>query len=306
MDEPYILLTPENGLANRIRSIASCLVLANHLKYKLYVNWTISTGFDHTKFTDLFNKFDKVELISSCDYESLSNKSFNLSEVYDGLCDTCSSQFNKDVYTHKLFKKEFKYIKLRCSNYIPWAIPSKIISENIPNFKNTYTDILANIIPSNYVLFKSLKVIDSFEKQKVIGIHIRAGDATSSKNMHNGMYSNKVQQTIFDFVKNNSFKFFLCTDEKRIHDLYYDNFKDRMFCYKKSFVKSEYGKEKQGQVDAMIELYILSKTNNVLLTSPSSFAKLSVDLSTNGRYLVNKSIFNSSENIQKLNQILNQ
>ena len=78
-------------------------------------------------------KFDKVELISSSDYESLSKKSFDLSEVYDSLCDTCSSKFNKDAYTHKLFKKELKHIKLRCSNYIPWAIPNKIISENIPN-----------------------------------------------------------------------------------------------------------------------------------------------------------------------------
>lgn len=306
MNESYILLTPENGLANRIRSVASCLVLANHLKYKLYVNWTKGPGFDNTKFNDLFSKFDKVELISSSDYESLSKKSFDLSEVYDSLCDTCSSKFNKDEYTHKLFKKELKHIKLRCSNYIPWAIPNKIISENIPNFKNAYTNILVNIIPSNYVLFKSLKVIDSFEKQKVIGIHIRSGDATSSKNIHSDMYSDKVQQKIFEFVKNNSFKFFLCTDEKRIHDVYYNNFKHRMFFYKKSFVNSEYGKEKQGQLDAMIELYILSKTNNVLLTSPSSFAKMAVDLNSNGHYLVNKTILNSCGNIQKLNQILNQ
>lgn len=306
MNESYILLTPENGLANRIRSVASCLVLANHLKYKLYVNWTKGVGFDNTKFNDLFSKFDKVELISSSDYESLSKKSFDLSEVYDSLCDTCSSKFNKDAYTHKLFKKELKHIKLRCSNYIPWAIPNKIISENIPNFKNAYTNILANIIPSDYVLFKSLKVINSFEKQKVIGIHIRGGDAKSAKNIHSDMYSNKVLQKIFEFVKNNTFKFFLCTDEKRIHDEYYDSFKDRMFYYSKTFVKSEYGKEKQGQIDAMIELYILSKTNSVLLTSPSSFAKLATDIDKNSKYIVNESILNSCNNVEKLRQIMSE
>lgn len=304
MDEPYILLTPENGLANRIRSIASCLVLATHLKYKLYVNWTNGPGFDNTKFGDLFSKFDKVELISSSNYESLSKKSFDLSEVYDSLCDTCSSKLNKDVYTHKLLKKELKHIKLRCSNYIPWAINNKILSDNIPDFKNKYKDILFQIVPSNFVLSESLKVIDCFKDQKVIGIHLRGGDATSSKNVNNNMYSDKIQQKIFNFVKENSFKFFLCTDELKIHESYFNNFKDRMFFHNKLFVKSEYGKEKLGQTDAMIELCILSKLNSVLLTSPSSFAKLAVDMNKSGKYHVNQTILNSSENIQKLKQIL--
>jgi hypothetical protein len=300
----YLVINPTNGLGNRVRSLASFAVLADELKLPLFVHWSKSSGFDDTSISELF-KTDDINFIDTHTWNDIKSKSFSISDHIEGVCENYIDSVYKDKrvhYINKVLTGGFKQMTATSSNLLSWAFGIYEVDKHIKNFSGKYKTQLSKLKPSDKVINAAQSTLDTFSKN-IIGVHIRQGDATSHKNQWSKMYSDKTLIAINDHFDKTNTQIFLCTDDQKTLNQMLNRYGNRIIHYTKTFVDSLYGETKKGQFDAMVELYLLSQTNKILATSPSSFAKLAADWS-NKNYFSTQPIILATGNPKKMIQIL--
>ena len=290
LSDNYIALKPYNGLGNRFRSIASCILLSNYLKIPLYVYWTSTRGFDDTKLSEIIDydnlkrRYD-IGLIDASDWKQIRNESIKLETKFSLLheqspftSDTSVDREHterKEEYIENIFTSKWKKLSLKTGNSLNWVFESRY-DEVLPEHWIEHSKILKEIKPSKKVLSMSSQTIKKFG-DNVLGVHIRRGDATNTDfySEHKNKYSSDVSKYIKrtkELLNSKYKKVFVATDCKDSLELFKKTFNDRCIIYEKNFNESVWHKQKQGQLDARVEQHLLSCTDYLLTSEWSTFS----------------------------------
>ena len=286
----FIAIAPENGIGNRLRALCSYKVLAKFLDVPFYVFWRKTAGFDETELDELIDLEDfDCRLINELQWREIRNNSTHIDKKISGVfekdintADTSVSKEDEllhDEYVTKFMTKQIKCLSVRTSNSfcVPFFGKSDShISKYKFNFWLEYKKIIQSLVPSLLVYEKAKHTLSLFNKDTV-GIHIRRGDATNKKNPN--CYNYGVHPKFFDkeiariLGTSSDTKIFLATDSVECSSRLSKKYGDKIIIHDKQFVESEFNSEKGGQIDAMVELFLLSKTQTMYATSWSTFSE---------------------------------
>ncbi len=253
------------GLANRMRAVASGYTLAKHHKKQFIIIWEQSYGMN-CDFFDLFDLIPEINIKNSSQNQKLkdsNNKNFIRKNIirflnkYYGY-DTClinetsikNFRFNEQLQAKELNGKKNIYIRT-CHQLAPikeWFFQPR--------------QELKNIIK------KRKEIIG----KNTVGLHIRRTD--NRKSIEKSPLSLFIE-AIKEEIKNDStIKFYLATDSKDISTALIEIFGEYILYFPCNLDRNS----KEGVQDALIELYTLASTKKVYGSYWSSFSETAAAL----------------------------
>ena len=285
--EKTLVVSTKNGLCNRLRSIASGYVLAQHYDRSFKVLWTQEGSYSvgYTSWNDLFDsppldlmdEFPKNGAFFGKKEGGEPLELFHLplvvekDLVHDGDvqaygrlrgCRRPGSEVWIDI------PSSFSQVTLQAIQNIR---PSEMSAYEFYNKKREFYKLL---IPKRPIL----EEIDRFAKnftEKTIGVHIRAGDL-----LENRWKKKEPSYLNFEIMMRKCLKedretiFFLCSDSYEVISYFKRSFPRRILTYDQNRFKQD--KIERFSVDgtknALIELFLLSKTKKLIGTKFSSFS----------------------------------
>ena len=283
----YLALKAINGLGNRIRAYIFYKVLAKKLNRKFYLCWEKTIGFDDTPFDKMFATDES--LISDSIFNKMQKKSINLNDFIQQSKCKQYEEFKGNQYSEHSHKKsvienvrKYNFLMSDFSTRQYKDVPLTIETSNLiwPNFLGYEDDF-------NYELSR-LKLSPEYQKmvsaitcnfnKNTYGIHIRKGDAVDKNNpdSHNYLeshddkhFTNTMDKLI---ATHDDAKFFLATDGKETFDKFKAIYGNRIIENpNKNFHVSKYNTSKDGQLDALIDMFCLANTKIIIGTSWSTF-----------------------------------
>lgn len=274
--DKYFIVKPINGLANRLRVLMSYEIIADKLKIPYYVYWSPSIGFDNTNLFDIIN-YPNFNLATKTDWEETRPHSFQIDKKIANSSEYKVSVSNqKKLFAKFLLNKKFCKITGELSNLPNWCFNNELLKV-IPDHKILYKEQIRKIKVSDHIKNKSQRTLQMF-CSNTLGVHIRLGDSCDERNLKHKFHTKNTFSDILEICKNHAGKIFVSTDDKDSLNFFKENLKEKIIHTDKEFVESKYGSQKYGQIDAMVDLYLLSKTKFMLPTSPSSFGKFASDM----------------------------
>jgi hypothetical protein len=188
-------------------------------------------------------------------------------------------------------------------------VNNRIIYKYIPDYDNLYCNYFNKL-----VLNKNLQVIVNQNlaniPENTVGVHIRQGDFHHMNHIPIYRYYNsyKTQEyfdkLVADYVNEGKYVY-ICTDTKSYLDKYIKLYGDKIKYYQKSFVDSILNQEKNGQIDAIIELWIMRNLKEINTDDLSSFGfhcKINLDNTLKSNNLIHTGSFDTFE-INQNNEI---
>ena len=278
----FLAVCPVNGLANRFRVLVAYRILADYLKLPYLVRWDSSVGFDDTKLSDLLHEPEKklgFGYVDKSDWNFMRENSFKIDENVTGVSECGveqSKHSKKDAYTGYIMSGSPRRMTSCASNLPCWSFGSYYESA-IPNHKQLYKNLARGIEVSNYVKQLASESLSMFG-EKTMGVHIRMGDATSKQNPKHKYHSISSVSEILQTCDRYNDTIYLSTDDEYVLDMFCEKLGNKIIYRTKKFVESNLNERKLGQLDAMVDMYLLSRTNSMLPTSPSSFGKFASDM----------------------------
>ncbi|HSI74663.1 MAG TPA: hypothetical protein VK957_02160 [Lunatimonas sp.] len=269
MKKTQFVLKPQSGLGNRIRAISSFIYMKNLVDADLHVIWEPDNSLN-ANFLDLFK----------------SNPNFTLSES--------RFKFNVFLTRNKLVNSKFSFLRSIVGVYNNLII--KLIGFDVLLLENDISKNKLNLITEICKQNKKILIISGGDileykegvqsfvptdeitstinrellgfKKHMIGIHIRRTDHTISiANSPLYLYENKISEYI---QKVSETGFFLATDDPNIESHFKEKFPGLMFTHEKTFGRDS----KEGIVDAVIDLFLLSKTEKIYGSYWSSYSEM--------------------------------
>ena len=259
----FLYLKPIHGLCNRINLINSAVSFCKENGHVLKVAWLPSQGFDNTEFLELFEKVDSsfFQLISKKEYNQAASKNFSLeNKVYQDP-ETFEYVFSDEKVALLNKMRAFSFC------YTGWASLSWLF----PDLEETQV-FYESLKPSKEIKPR----VRALEKglQGSVGIHIRTGDALKSN------YGFRYGGTLNSFIRAmgsypQGQKFFLATDSGLVEQAIKTEFPGRVITQKKKFVSATVTEadEKPFQKAAVVDLFALAKTKEIIGTGFSTFGK---------------------------------
>jgi len=256
-----VIVRPCFGLANRIEGVTSAWVLARRFKLPLAMLWQPGAYWDDHQWTDLFQ--NEIETIDRSEYEAA---------IAEGL--PLASDWIK-----------------RISQDDPATVPRRIREEGVIHDDGYYN--LVGMFRSHGVrirgcrrlrrkFYRGLRPVPSiakevdefvkrsFRKRRVIGLHIRRGDAMSGPNRE--QYAPSTDAAFERIIAERPWAhFYLATDDCDTERRFRERYGVRIITYLKEWVESEVDKPKSGQRAALVEMLILSRTREIFGTRWSTF-----------------------------------
>ncbi len=273
----FFLVKPVYGLGNRLRVLFSFAAIAKLTNKELYVYWGPSEGFDSTHFNDLFINDFNFNFIDINNYNELVKNARDWKNSYDVEYDESNStpkiNFNEKVDLESKFYEwnNFFYEGFREFRSTIFKL-NKELGRDYEYEKGMFYKSLK---PSKSIQ-SILNAFDEINNTNYISVHIRRGDATNSSpfNKHFLKSSDQIflDKVNTEFRINNNIKLFLATDDESVLNFYRKEFGDNVIYYSKDFQESIWAKEKLGQVDACIELFLLSRGQKIYGTNWSTFS----------------------------------
>lgn len=257
-----ININDKKGLGNRFTSLITSLRLSEKFNREFYVYW-IKNKECNCELEDLFeNKFKKYE-------GEITKDEFNNMCYHKNL-----SPIIKNTNSENLFVRSCGFVGCdEDKNYIKL------------NNRFKYEDFSLEFVAEFKKYFKLLKpkkeilnILDKFPKEFDISIHIRL-----TGNSYGLDCKTEVIEKIKKMDKNKSI--FVCSDDINIYEeinkivpIYWYNKKE--VNEKKHFGNTD-GTNKQMMIDALIDIYLLSRGKTIYVSPNSSFCKISYFLSDN-------------------------
>lgn len=274
----YFICRPINGLANRLRVLFSYKIIADYLKLPFYVYWTESNGFDDSQLADLILVSD-FEFVDESEWFEHRPVSFQIDKRIVGTSEyklSSSNQTKSESMATKLMSGTFTKITAEVSNLPNWSFNNALVNK-IPNHKKLYKKLVRSLSVSDKVKTESQRTMKLFDGD-VLGVHLRFGDAMDFRNPKHKLHTKNNLEKIIDVCKNHIGKVFVSTDDQEVLEMFKNKLPNKLLFREKQFVESKLNEKKQGQFDAMVDLYLLSQTDYMLPTSPSSFGKFASDV----------------------------
>lgn len=284
----YLAIKVINGLGNRMRAYAFYKALAGKLNRKLLLCWTKTIGFDDTHFNSFFS--NEENLITEKEFNKIRGESINLNDFIQLSKCKQYEENEGNVYNEGTHRKEV-VANLKKYNFNIWNfklanncnLPLSIITSNLvwPTFlgiENEFIYELRNLKLNEYVKQLVEHSVSKYSKH-TYGMHIRKGDVMDAKNpdsleyleSHDDNYFIKIIEDIIS--KNKNARFFLATDCKRTSNNFKKRFRNHIIENDlKSFHESKYNEVKGGQIDALADMYCLSRTKKIFGTTWSTFS----------------------------------
>lgn len=262
-----LTLVPIGGLANRIYAITSAIAFCKDYDVKLRIIWFKDKGMgaDFHSLFDLSSEVDKskVEIIDAKWYHYIYDRprkrNLWLPFVIQTFCFNYR-YYEKNVLQKLNIDKLAEYIKRNKSIYLV-------------AYYNFY-----NVEKFNFLLLKSAiservdQIACSFSQKRTIGIHLRRTDNIDS--IKNSPLSLFVIGMDKEIASNPDIHFYIASDSMNEKLELQKQYGDRIIMSLKEVQRNN----KDGIIDALIELYILSRTCKIYGSAHSSFSTLAASI----------------------------
>lgn len=268
-----IILMPRAGLGNRMRAISSFIHLKEKINANLYILWFPDSGLN-AEYHDLFESNPHFKVIEDRNkFKILFTKRGGLNhanapirKIFRAYNDLVKKIVNVDaIINEDDVQKGYLHVE-------------NIIKNHETVFVNTSNEIIDNIEglrtfqPTPDVMTKVNTTLEKFP-ETTIGIHIRRTDHNIAiKNSPLHLFENKIS---WYCRQSKNLKFFIATDDQSVEKKLNQKFKGRCIFYNKTFGRNS----KEGIIDAVVEMYLLSKTQKLYGSFWSSFSIISAKIS---------------------------
>ena len=259
-------IKPMGGLANRMRAIASAYNLACDCDRKLKVIWYPLSELNAT-FSDLFLTDNLPFDLYECNffdfwfkYSEPRKKNLYISKIYQ--------IFNKDLYLSDCDKSINEFIEKNEEMInIVKLYNNPIISSGLDFYKSS-KDVYDKIFtPTPEVQYYIDKYIGLFDKN-TIGVHIRRTDNKESiKHSPLNLFVERMKNIIKINPENS---YYVASDDETIKKYLCNIFGEKIIMSDFKLVRNK----KIAIIQAVAELYLLSKTKMILGSYYSSFSEL--------------------------------
>lgn len=262
-----IYLNLQSGICNQLIPLISVIRICEKKGLKLNLNLSkLKMCGENSKYNlfDFFTikfKYNNFEIINEKVINIGGWKSYTLENLVKPI------HFDKVCHIQGLKNDNLKL-------YNPY--PCK----NIKKCKLLYE--LSNIIKNNLFINNNInnkikQNLEQFNNNKIIGLHLRTKDGSFVDFFHKNR--KKLYLFIFNILKKNkSYKIYLSCDDIKIEKNIKYIFKDKILILKYpsgNKYEDKYNNNYFGVINSIIELYTLSKVNNLYGTPGSSFSFMS-------------------------------
>lgn len=268
MKKKYILLVPVGGLANRMKAIDSAVALRERTNSDLHIVWFRDSGLN-CRFDQLFERIDipgvtvtEATFPDLLRYDRPRRKNLFLPRLFQ------QWQFDSRIYemqTLQLFYNNFDFYN--------WAAN-----------RNVYIAAFVYFYPAPkdwdcFSIFKPLPdLAQEIESRRAgfgtntIGVHIRRTDnAISIAQSPTHLFINRMEK---ELEQNNDTTFYLATDSEEEKAFIIERFGEKiLFSTQKADRNTPAGIQ-----EALIELYLLSHTQQVLGSVHSSYSETAAQI----------------------------
>jgi hypothetical protein len=263
-----IIVKPQAGLGNRMRVINSCIVLQkrNVGAGEIKLVW-VKDNMLNCAFTDLFQPIENVTLIDSNYF--LTYFSFFQNQKTLSLKQHLKKRLLHPIARRYAYHDNQGIMSVRFdANY--WDTTKKHF------LIDSYSDFYAPAYGNYYYLFKPVvelqEKITNQLKQFVgrgIGVHVRRTDNLNSiEKSKDQLFINCMHKRL---EKNNKTLFFLSSDDLKTQELFKKEFGDNLIT---RFNKELNRNDKNGIRDALVDLYVLAGTKEIIGSYGSSFSRI--------------------------------
>lgn len=274
MEKIRLILKPRAGLGNRMRAIASFIHLKNELNAELFVIWEPDKTLN-AHYKDLFETNPHFTLLDSYSEYKILITRYRLTGREFFLIGPLVRLYNNFVkkiikVDYLIFdldiKKGYDHVKSVCKNHQTVFINTGgSISEDTEGLRTFVpTTRIRTIINDNLKRFS----------ENMIGIHIRRTDHKRSiENSPRILFEQKIEHYLNRHHHN--VYFFLATDDPEIERFLQKKYGNNVVTYSKTFGRDS----SKGIIDAVVDLYLLSKTSKIYGSFWSSYSVIAAKLS---------------------------
>lgn len=263
-----LVVSPENGMANRLKALASGYAVAKATKRKLVIDWHADPEHFPLQFEQLFE--NKLETLDS---ELKTQKNAIGWYSWDGK--NGSKNMDDIVYD----KREIVYVFTQ-GNIIPSAI-------NSGSWWRDYKEFLRDLKPNQQVrsAIQDFETMHFKNGEMLVGVHYRGWAFTAGADRHwdlrppgYDIFSNELERTIADYDHN--VLFFVATDKPEFIAAMKNKFGSKRVVSRDSNPDRN---TLEGLQNALIEWYLLGKTEFVIGTTGSTFSDTASLLTKTGK-----------------------
>lgn len=275
-----------SGLNNKIVPLLSLLRIAKKENRKIKCCWGEDAYINKSifSFLDLFNEIDGIEFINH--YEYMNNFNDRNSKVYnrDG------SDRNRDEIIYKedkndiiVFNKIVHLISYPTDNVINNYVPYPRVMKETTQIISELREVIKNLKPVNEIQCKINNITCDFEENNVIGLHIRTTD---------GGFTDIPSKDVFGFIynlldTNKDAKIYISCDTLSLENEIKKKFSNNILYFSNPFGENysdKFNRSSWGTINAVCEMFILSKCNKFYGT-PGSSLSFMVWLLRNDKFL---------------------
>ena len=253
----------EGGLANRIKSLVSCIKLGIENNENYYVKWNI------------LDNYKKNNHILNCEFNKLFSNNIEINvydknfKIYNHHClvitdnDNITNNFN--TFNSNLKKKKFtKNDKLnRNIDFMYNDIPENVKINYIKYFK---------ILKLNKKLEQEVNTFSKKFNDKTISIHIRSWNRNGEGERRKGLF--KLNKYIEIMNKYPNYNFYLSSDSSKVIEELKNKYQERLIIYPRKTSLDNSRDFPEGVEEDLIELYLLSKNNFIIGSHFSTFTEV--------------------------------
>lgn len=267
-----LLINPIGGLANRMRTLAGGISLANELGVDFRVIWL--------KNWEIAASFDDVFELPAC----LEGHIEVPGNIRYSLC--YSIPRKKNLWVTSLSLRKFGLSLFDCKKPLSTILEGDNSNEKLKEMvkatlwqgKDCFIQGGTNIYDYSVDTYRGLFVLRRELQAKVdsvmarlgddsVGVHIRRTDNLESiKHSPESLFEREMEKTIAD---NPSVKFYLATDSDDVKSYFTRKFEDKVITCRSTARRDT----KDGIMDAAVEMYVLSRTKKILGSYYSSFSE---------------------------------
>lgn len=263
-----IIAKPQAGLGNRMRVINSCIVLQNRNvdAGEIKLVWKTDNMLN-CAFTDLFQPIENITLINSNYF--LRYFSFFKNQKTLSVKQHLKKRILHPIARRYAYHDNHGMLQVRFdANY--WDTTKKHF------LIDTYSDFYDPAYGNYYYVFKPVvelqeQITNQLQEfvEPAIGVHIRRTDHLNSiERSQDQLFINSMYKKL---KKNSSTFFFLSSDDLKTQELFKKEFGDRLIT---RFNKELNRNDKTGIRDALIDLYVLAGTKEIIGSYGSSFSRI--------------------------------
>lgn len=262
-----LTLVPVGGLANRMKAIDAAINIVKELKCDLHIIWFKDNGLN-CPFNKLFQPINsqnielkEAKILDSIALDRPRKHNLWIPKLFHHIL------FDKCIYEEEVTKLFYNHF-----DFCTWAKGQKNYLASCVYFQPNKDGHPFHIFHPIDSLQNRIDAICQSFGNHTIGIHIRRTDnITSIKESPTELFIERIQKEI---AVNPDVQFYLASDSENEKRILKEIFGQRII----TSIERTSRNSLQGMQDALVELYVLSKTKQILGSVKSSFSETAAQI----------------------------